>query len=102
MTKYRVYNSQTGATLWEGEAKDYQAALDAAARAAGYSDDASIPDEIRSPFICVGNLDREADCLDKRSVIDAAKAAFAKANGLEGATNSAITKAWKRAGKPGV
>ena len=34
----------------------------------------SIPDEVRSPFIVVGNVDREDDCLDKRSEIDRAKA----------------------------
>lgn len=49
--KLRVYNSQTGIVLWEGEAADEQAALDACARDAGYDDDASIPDEVRSPFI---------------------------------------------------
>ena len=48
MTIYRVYNSQTSVTLWEGAAADEQAALDACARDAGYSDDASIPDEVRS------------------------------------------------------
>lgn len=102
MTIYRVYNLQTSVTLWEGAAADEQAALDACARDAGYSDDASIPDEVRSPFIVVGNVDREDDCLDKRSEIDRAKASFAAAHGMTGTTNSAITKAWKRAGKPGI
>ena len=98
--KLRVYNSQTGIVLWEGEAADEQAALDACAREAGYGDDASIPDEVRSPFIVVGDVERENACLDKRAAIDAAKVAFASAHGMTGATNSAITKAWKRAGKP--
>lgn len=100
--KLRVYNSQTGIVLWEGSADDEQAALDAAAREAGYSDDASIPDELRSPFIVVGDVEREASCIDKRRAIDEAKASFAAANGLVGASNSAITKAWKRAGNPGL
>jgi len=85
--KLRVYNSQTSIVLWEGVADSEQAALDAAARAAGYSDNASIPDEVRS---------------NRRQAIDAAKAAFARSHGLAGASNSAITKAWKRAGKPTV
>lgn len=100
--KLRVYNSQTGIVLWEGEAADEQSALDAAARDAGYTDDTSIPDEVRSPFIVVGDVERENACLSKRTAIDAAKTAFAAAHGLVGATNSAITKAWKRAGKPGL
>lgn len=96
----KVYNSQTGIVLWEGHVADEQAALDAAARDAGYADDASITDEVRSPFIVVGDVEREAACLDRRASIDAAKTAFAASHGLTGATNSAITKAWKRAGKP--
>lgn len=51
--KFVVYNCQTSITLWEGEAEDEQAALDAAAREAGYTDDASIPDECRSDHIKV-------------------------------------------------
>jgi len=100
--KLRVYNSQTSIVLWEGVADSEQAALDAAARAAGYSDNASIPDEVRSPFIVVGDIEREEDCENRRQAIDAAKAAFARSHGLAGASNSAITKAWKRAGKPTV
>lgn len=47
-----------------------------------------------------GDIQLEAARLARRAEIDAAKAAFAAQNGLTGASNSAITKAWKRAGKP--
>ncbi len=44
---------------------------------------------------------RERALTDKRTAIDAAKAKFAAAHDMTGASNSAISKAWKRAGKPG-
>lgn len=57
---------------------------------------ASYPEDYQA-----GDLQREAGCLNARASIDAAKSKFAAEHGgLSGASNSAITRAWKRAGKP--
>lgn len=84
--KYRIYSPE-GIDQGIVEAAHADAALLAFVKAEGYQ---------------VGDLQREAACEERRGQIATAKAVFAAAHGLSDATNSAITKAWKRAGKPGV
>lgn len=82
--QYRIYSPE-GADLGIIEADSADAALLAYVTDLGYQ---------------VGDLQREADCNAKRSAIDAAKAAFAAKTGMVGASNSAVTRAWKAAGSP--
>ncbi|MBN4094894.1 MULTISPECIES: hypothetical protein [unclassified Methylobacterium] len=56
MKVFRIMQAATGAILWSGAALDPMAALDAMARAAGFSDRTRIPNHLRAGGLHVEEL----------------------------------------------
>lgn len=57
MSIFQIRQKKSGAVLWTGSADSEKTALDAMAREAGYSDYASLPEEIRAGGIETAKLD---------------------------------------------